>query len=51
MKPLYEHIKENGDVKPSDSAQKGDLKQGEIDVKALQQKRAQAEFTRSVVLH
>ncbi|KAH7696269.1 Voltage-gated calcium channelalpha subunit, partial [Aphelenchoides avenae] len=46
MKPLYEHIKENGDVKPSDSAQKGDLKQGEIDVKALQQKRAQAEFTR-----
>lgn len=47
---MYEHLKENGDVRPSDSAQKDDRKQGEIDFKALQQKRAQAEFTRYAIL-
>jgi hypothetical protein len=45
-KTIYDHLKENGDVRLSDSAQKDTLKQGEIDIKALQQKRAQAEFTR-----
>lgn len=44
---MYEHFKENGDCRPTDSAPKDDLKQGEIDIKALQQKRAQAEFTRN----
>lgn len=39
-------IYENGDLRSSDSAPKKDLKQDEIDIKALQQKRAQAEFTR-----
>ncbi|KAI6177079.1 Sodium leak channel non-selective protein [Aphelenchoides bicaudatus] len=46
-KTIYEHLKENGDVRLSDSAQKDTMKQGEIDIKALQQKRAQAEFTRN----
>lgn len=45
---MYEHFKENGDVRPVDSAPKDDLKQGEIDIKALQQKRQHAELTRSV---
>lgn len=49
-KTIYDHLKENGDVRLSDSAQKDNLKQGEIDIKALQQKRAQAEFTRFVNL-
>lgn len=49
-KAIYEHLKENGDVRLSDSAQKDNLKQGEIDIKALQQKRAQAEFKRFVAL-
>ncbi|KJH47796.1 transporter, cation channel family protein [Dictyocaulus viviparus] len=39
-------LKENGDVRPSDSAPKKEPKQGEIDIKALQQKRARAEITR-----
>ncbi|CAD5216869.1 unnamed protein product [Bursaphelenchus okinawaensis] len=43
----YDHFKENGDVRPTDSAPKDNMKQGEIDIKALQQKRAQAEFTRN----
>lgn len=37
---------ENGDVRPSDSAPKKDNKQGEIDIRALQQKRQLAEITR-----
>lgn len=49
VKTMYEHLKENGDVRPSDSAQKNGQKQGEIDIKALQQKRAQAEFTRYIL--
>ncbi|VDM59301.1 unnamed protein product [Angiostrongylus costaricensis] len=40
-------LKENGDVRPSDSAPKKEPKQGEIDIKALQQKRAHAEITRN----
>lgn len=48
LKAMYEHFKENGDVRPVDSAPKDDLKQGEIDIKALQQKRQHAELTRSV---
>ncbi|KAK0421025.1 hypothetical protein QR680_015029 [Steinernema hermaphroditum] len=47
VKAIYEHLKENGDIRPSDSAPKNDLKQGEIDIKALQQKRAHAEITRN----
>ncbi|KAI6235562.1 Sodium leak channel non-selective protein [Aphelenchoides besseyi] len=46
-KAVFEHLKENGDLRPTDSAQKNNLKQGEIDIKTLQQKRAQAEFTRN----
>uniref|UniRef100_A0A915CHP8 Ion transport domain-containing protein n=1 Tax=Parascaris univalens TaxID=6257 RepID=A0A915CHP8_PARUN len=46
LKAIYEHLKENGDVRPADSAPKNDLKQGEIDIKALQQKRQHAELTR-----
>ncbi|CAJ0600567.1 unnamed protein product [Cylicocyclus nassatus] len=42
-----EGLKENGDVRPSDSAPKKEPKQGEIDIKALQQKRAHAEITRN----
>ncbi|KAK5974229.1 hypothetical protein GCK32_017550, partial [Trichostrongylus colubriformis] len=42
-----ESLKENGDVRPTDSAPKKDPKQGEIDIKALQQKRAHAEITRN----
>ncbi|GMT23316.1 hypothetical protein PFISCL1PPCAC_14613, partial [Pristionchus fissidentatus] len=38
---------ENGDVRPSDSAPKKDNKQGEIDIRALQQKRQLAEITRT----
>ncbi|KAK6050296.1 hypothetical protein COOONC_12200 [Cooperia oncophora] len=39
---------ENGDLsRPSDSAPKKDLKQGEIDIRALQQKRHLAEITRT----
>lgn len=38
---------ENGDLsRPSDSAPKKELKQGEIDIRALQQKRHLAEITR-----
>uniref|UniRef100_A0A0K0EDN0 Ion transport domain-containing protein n=1 Tax=Strongyloides stercoralis TaxID=6248 RepID=A0A0K0EDN0_STRER len=44
---IYEAMKENGDCRPTDSAPKNNLKQGEIDIRALQQKRAQAEFTRN----
>uniref|UniRef100_A0A915CHN7 Ion transport domain-containing protein n=1 Tax=Parascaris univalens TaxID=6257 RepID=A0A915CHN7_PARUN len=47
LKAIYEHLKENGDVRPADSAPKNDLKQGEIDIKALQQKRQHAELTRN----
>lgn len=44
---LYETMTENGDLsRPSDSAPKKDLKQGEIDIRALQQKRHLAEITR-----
>lgn len=46
LKVVYEHLKENGDVRLADSAPKSDLKQGEIDIKALQQKRQHAELTR-----
>ncbi|KAI1709388.1 ion transport protein [Ditylenchus destructor] len=46
-KAIYDHMKENGDIRPTDSAPKKDMKQDEIDIKALQQKRAQAEFTRN----
>lgn len=46
MKVVYEHLKENGDVPLADSAPKNDLKHGEIDIKALQQKRQHAELTR-----
>ncbi|KAK6054090.1 hypothetical protein COOONC_08406 [Cooperia oncophora] len=45
-KTHMESLKENGDVRPTDSAPKKDPKQGEIDIKALQQKRAHAEITR-----
>ncbi|CAD6198464.1 unnamed protein product [Caenorhabditis auriculariae] len=39
---------ENGDLsRPSDSAPKKDIKQGEIDLRALQQKRQLAEITRN----
>uniref|UniRef100_A0AC35TIY1 Sodium leak channel non-selective protein n=1 Tax=Rhabditophanes sp. KR3021 TaxID=114890 RepID=A0AC35TIY1_9BILA len=44
---IYEQMKENGDCRPTDSAPKNNLKQGEIDIRALQQRRAQAEFTRN----
>lgn len=38
---------ENGDLsRPSDSAPKKNAKQGEIDIRALQQKRQLAEITR-----
>ncbi|VDP12012.1 unnamed protein product [Onchocerca flexuosa] len=47
LKIVYEHLKENGDVRLADSAPKNDLKHGEIDVKALQQKRQHAELTRN----
>lgn len=44
---MYEHLKENGDLnRPTDTADKKDLKQGEIDFKAIQQKKQQAELTR-----
>lgn len=46
MKMTYDHLKENGDVRLTDSAQKNDSKYGEIDIKALQQKRQHAELTR-----
>lgn len=39
-------VQENGDCLNGESATK-DLKQGDIDIKALQQKRAQAELARS----
>ncbi|CAJ0929068.1 unnamed protein product, partial [Mesorhabditis belari] len=43
----FEHF-ENGDlIRPSDSAPKKDAKQGEIDIRALQQKRQLAEITRN----
>lgn len=46
-----ESVKENGDIRPADTAPKSDggqLKPAAdiIDIKALQRKRAQAEFTR-----
>ncbi|CAI4226086.1 unnamed protein product [Auanema sp. JU1783] len=44
---LVEGLKENGDIRPSDSAPKNESKHGEIDIKALQQKRAHAEITRN----
>ncbi|PAV58369.1 hypothetical protein WR25_23917 isoform A [Diploscapter pachys] len=44
---LVEGLKENGDIRMSDTAPKDELKQGEIDFKALQQKRAHAEITRN----
>lgn len=45
---MYEHLKENGDlVRPSDSAPKKDMKHGEIDIKAIEQKRQHAEITRN----
>uniref|UniRef100_A0A1I7XSL6 Ion_trans domain-containing protein n=1 Tax=Heterorhabditis bacteriophora TaxID=37862 RepID=A0A1I7XSL6_HETBA len=44
---LVEGLKENGDLRPSDSAPKNEPKHGEIDIKALQQKRAHAEITRN----
>ncbi|VDK65890.1 unnamed protein product [Onchocerca ochengi] len=47
LKIVYEHLKENGDVRLADSAPKNGLKHGEIDVKALQQKRQHAELTRN----
>ncbi|VDD88442.1 unnamed protein product [Enterobius vermicularis] len=47
LKSVYEHLKENGDIRPADSAPKKDLKQGEIDIKAFQQKRQHAEITRN----
>nr|AXS78260.1 Sodium leak channel non-selective protein [Anisakis simplex] len=47
LKAMYEQLKENGDVRPADSAPKNELKQGEIDIKALQQKRQHAELTRN----
>uniref|UniRef100_A0A7E4ZT03 Ion_trans domain-containing protein n=1 Tax=Panagrellus redivivus TaxID=6233 RepID=A0A7E4ZT03_PANRE len=46
-RPLLEQLNENGDLRPSDSAPKNSLKIGEIDIKALEQKRAHAEFTRN----
>ncbi|VDN02709.1 unnamed protein product [Thelazia callipaeda] len=47
LKVVYEHLKENGDVRLADSAHKTVLKQGEIDIKALQQRRQHAELTRN----
>ncbi|CAJ0935665.1 unnamed protein product, partial [Mesorhabditis belari] len=44
---LMESMKENGDIRPTDQAPQKDQKQGEIDIKALQQKRAHAEITRN----
>jgi len=47
VKQIYEHLKENGDInRPTDTAEKKDLKHGEIDFKAIQQKKQQAEITR-----
>lgn len=46
-KVIYQHLKENGDARLTDSAPKANLKQGEIDIKAIQQRRAHAEFTRN----
>jgi hypothetical protein len=46
-KSYLEDMKENGDLsRPSDSAPKKELKHGEIDIRALQQKRQLAEITR-----
>ena len=46
---MYEsHLKENGElIRPSDSAPKKDVKEGEIDLKILQQKRQHAEIQRN----
>ena len=46
-KAIYQHLKENGDARLTDSAPKANLKEGEIDIKAIQQRRAHAEFTRN----
>jgi hypothetical protein len=47
MKQMYDHLKENGElVRPSDSAPKKDVKEGEIDLKMIQQKRQHAEIQR-----
>lgn len=44
---MYEHLKENGDLnRPTDTAEKKEGK-GEIDFKAIQQKKQQAEMTRN----
>ncbi|TMS38414.1 hypothetical protein L596_005144 [Steinernema carpocapsae] len=45
---MYEQMTENGDLRsPSNSGMKKDHKQGEIDIRALQQKRQLAEMTRN----
>ena len=49
MKQMYEHLKENGElVRATDSAPKKEAKQGEIDLKMIQQKRQHAEIQRFV---
>ncbi|CAB3403604.1 unnamed protein product [Caenorhabditis bovis] len=45
-KSMVDGMKENGDLRPEDTARKAE-KHGEIDIKALQMKRAHAEITRN----
>ncbi|CDW53676.1 Ion trans domain containing protein [Trichuris trichiura] len=48
LKQLYHHLKENGDLFSPDEYSEGKTKvQGEIDIKAIQQKKRQAEMARS----
>uniref|UniRef100_A0A5S6QTC6 Ion transport domain-containing protein n=1 Tax=Trichuris muris TaxID=70415 RepID=A0A5S6QTC6_TRIMR len=48
LKQLYHHLKENGDLFSPDDYSEGKSKvQGEIDIKAIQQKKRQAEMARS----
>ena len=50
MKQMYEHLKENGDlVRAPDQAARKE-KQGELDYRAFQLKKQQAELTRQVTL-
>ncbi|KAK0398822.1 hypothetical protein QR680_002769 [Steinernema hermaphroditum] len=45
---MYEQMTENGDLRsPTNAGMKKDHKQGEIDIRALQQKRQMAEMTRN----
>ncbi|KRX67478.1 Sodium leak channel non-selective protein [Trichinella sp. T9] len=48
IKQIYQHLKENGDLfSPDDLSEKKEKSQGEIDIKAIQQKKRQAEMARS----